>query len=138
VILSSYVIEHHIGSATFSENMAHRVRWSRSTRRSRPAGYIGQLFTMPLPLALMVCAFSPTWWPVLPVALAVRAVAAYMVSVRVLRARLNWALLPIEDLIGFFFWMAGFFGNTISWRGRRYRLFADGRFELITRPATNL
>jgi ceramide glucosyltransferase len=137
VILSSYVIEHHIGSATFGENMAHRLRWARSTRRSRPAGYIGQLFTMPLPLALIVCAFSPGWWPVLPVALAVRAVAAYMVSARVLRAKLNWALLPIEDLIGFFFWIAGFFGNTISWRGRRYRLFADGRFELITRPAAN-
>lgn len=137
VILSSYVIEHHIGSATFRENMAHRLRWGRSTRRSRPVGYIGQVFTMPLPLALIVCAFSPTWWPVLPVAVAVRAVAAYMVSVSVLRARLNWALLPIEDVMGFLFWIAGFFGNTISWRGRRYRLSADGRFELITRPAAN-
>jgi ceramide glucosyltransferase len=132
VILSSYVIEHHIGNATFAENIAHRLRWARSTRRSRPAGYIGQLFTMPLMLAVIVCAFSPAWWPVLPVALVVRAVAAYMVSGRVLRARLNWGLLPIEDLIGFFFWIAGFFGNTISWRGRRYHLSADGRFELIT------
>ena len=132
VILSSYVIEHHIGSATFRENIAHRLRWGRSTRRSRPAGYIGQLFTMPLPLALIVCAFSPAWWPVLPIGLAARVVAAHMVSVRVLRARLNWALLPIEDLIGFLFWIAGFFGNTISWRGRRYRLSADGRFELIS------
>jgi ceramide glucosyltransferase len=137
VILSSYVIEHHIGSATFGENIAHRLRWARSTRRSRPAGYIGQLFTMPLPLALIVSAVSPAWWPVLPIAVVVRVVAAYMVSGRVLRARLNWALLPIEDLMGFFFWIAGFFGNTISWRGRRYRLSADGRFELISEPATN-
>jgi ceramide glucosyltransferase len=137
VILSSYVIEHHIGNATFAENIAHRLRWARSTRRSRPAGYIGQMFTMPLPLALIVCTFWPGWWPVLPVALVVRTVAAYMVSVRVLRARLNWPLLPIEDLIGFFFWLAGFFGNTISWRGRRYRLSADGRFELISEPAAN-
>ena len=137
VILSSCVIEHHIGSATFAENIAHRLRWARSTRRSRPAGYIGQLFTMPLPLALIVCGLSLEWWPVLPVAVAVRAVAAYMVSGRVLSARLNWALLPIEDLMGFFFWVAGFFGNTISWRGRRYRLSADGRFELISEPAAN-
>ena len=137
VILSSYVIEHHIGSATFGENIAHRLRWARSTRRSRPAGYIGQLFTMPLPLALIVSAVSPAWWPVLPIAVVVRVVAAYMVSGRVLRARLNWALLPIEDLMGFFFWIAGFFGNTISWRGRRYRLSADGRFALISEPATN-
>src|ERR1700756_849988 len=137
VILSSYVIEHHIGSATFGENIAHRLRWARSTRRSRPAGYIGQLFTMPLPLALIVSAASPAWWPVLPVAVAVRAIAAYMVARRVLRARLHWVLLPIEDLMGFFFWIAGFFGNTITWRGRRYRLSADGRFELISEPAAN-
>jgi ceramide glucosyltransferase len=132
VILSSYLIEHHIGSATFRENMAHRIRWARSTRRSRPAGYIGQIFTMPLPLALIVCALSPAWWPVLPVAVVARLVAAYTVAVRVLRAKLSWRLLPIEDCLGFVFWIAGFFGNTISWRGRRYRLFADGRFELIS------
>jgi ceramide glucosyltransferase len=131
VILSSYIIEHHIGSATFLQNIGHRIRWARSTRRSRPAGYVGQLFTMPFPIALIVCALSPEWWPVLPVALSLRAVAAYMVSARVLRAKLNWALLPIEDVIAFLFWIAGFFGNTISWRGRKYRLFSDGRFELI-------
>lgn len=129
VILSSYVIEHHIGSSTLSDNVAHRLRWARSTRRSRPAGYVGQLFTMPLPLAFLVIAAAPSWWPVLPLALAVRALAAYMVSSRVLHARINWLLLPIEDALGFCFWLAGFFGNTISWRGRRYRLFSDGRFE---------
>ena len=138
VILSSYVVEHHIGSSTLRQNIEHRGRWSRSTRRSRPAGYIGQMFTMPLPLAVMVCAVSPSWWPVLPVALLVRAAAAYTVSVRVLRARINWFLLPLEDLMGFFFWVAGFFGNTIFWRGHRYRLFSDGRFELIaTERQTN-
>jgi ceramide glucosyltransferase len=134
VILSSYVIEHHIGSATLQQNVEHRLRWARSTRRSRPSGYVGQLFTMPLPVALLVCAASPAWWPVLPVTVIVRAAAAYMVSARVLRARINWLLLPIEDLLGFCFWLAGFFGTAISWRGRRYRLFADGRFELIPAP----
>jgi ceramide glucosyltransferase len=134
VILSSYVVEHHIGSATLRQNVEHRLRWARSTRRSRPAGYVGQLFTMPLPLALLVWAALPAWWPVLPLTIIVRAVAAYTVSARVLRAKINWPLLPIEDLLGFCFWVAGFFGNTISWRGRRYRLFSDGRFELTPQP----
>lgn len=132
VILSSYVIEHHIGSASLRENVAHRLRWARSTRRSRPAGYVGQLFTMPIPLALIVFALSPAWWPVLPLAAVLRMAAAYTVSAKVLRAKLNLLLLPIEDVLSFLFWIAGFFGNTISWRGRRYRLFSDGRFELVT------
>jgi len=131
VMLSSYVIEHHIGSADFRHNAAHRLRWVRSTRRSRPLGYLGQLFTMPIPLAVLVCAVNIAWWPVLPITLAIRAIAAWVVSARVLRTRINWLLLPIEDLSGFCFWLAGFFGNTIVWRGRRYRLHADGRFDLV-------
>ncbi|HEV8414985.1 MAG TPA: bacteriohopanetetrol glucosamine biosynthesis glycosyltransferase HpnI [Bryobacteraceae bacterium] len=133
VSLSSYVIEHHIGSSSdFRHNAAHRIRWTRSTRRSRPAGYLGQLFTMPLPLALLVIAWNPLWWPVLPVTLAIRGIAAWTVAELVLRARLNWLLLPFEDIAGFCFWIAGFFGNTIVWRGRRYRLESDGRFTLIS------
>ncbi len=136
VILSSYVIEHHIGSTGWRENTAHRLRWTRSTRRSRRFGYIGQVFTMPVPLALVVCLAHPAWWPLLPLTLALRGLAAYVVSARVLQAKLNWLLLPIEDLAGFGFWIAGFFGNTITWRGRRYRLQADGQFELMTSPGS--
>jgi ceramide glucosyltransferase len=131
VILSSYVIEHHIGSADLHHNVAHRLRWARSTRRSRPWGYLGQLFTMPLPLALLVCVTDAGLWPLIPVTLAVRMLAARFVSAKVLHARLNWWLLPVEDVAGFCFWIAGFFGNTITWRGRRYRLHADGRFERV-------
>ena len=132
VSLSSYVIEHHIGSTDFGHSAAHRLRWTRSTRRSRPAGYLGQLFTMPVPLALLLTAWNPALWPVLLVTLAIRGAAAWAVSELVLRARINWLLLPLEDIAGFCFWIAGFFGNTILWRGRRYRLESDGRFRLIS------
>jgi ceramide glucosyltransferase len=131
VALSSYVIEHHIGSQGFRHNAAHRLRWSRSTRRSRPAGYLGQLFTLPLPVALAVWAMNAAWWPVVPATLAIRAAAAWVVSRQVLRARIEWLLLPLEDIAALVFWVAGFFGNTITWRGRKYRLASDGRFELM-------
>jgi len=133
VILSSHVIEHHIGSTDLRHNAAHRLRWARSTRRSRPLGYIGQLFTMPIPLAAFLFLAAPEWWPAAAVALLVRAMAAYVVSERVLKARVQWLLLPLEDLAGFGFWLAGFFGNTITWRGQHYRLFADGTFRALSK-----
>lgn len=131
VILSSYVIEHHIGAADFRHSAAHRLRWSRSTRRSRSAGYTGQLFTMPFALAVLLTLWNPALWPVLVVVFAIRALAARVVSWGVLQAKLNWFLLPLEDLAVFCFWLAGFFGNTIVWRGRRFRLERDGRFTRI-------
>jgi ceramide glucosyltransferase len=131
VILSSCVIEHRIGSESFRKNLTHRLRWMRSTRRSRPAGYIGQVFTNPIPLAILLWAVSPTWWPVLPITFLIRLAAAWATSQWVLHSSLNIAMLIGQDLLSFAFWLAGFFGNTISWRGRRYLLLSDGRFELI-------
>jgi ceramide glucosyltransferase len=128
VILSSHVIEHHIAGAGLRSNAAHRLRWLRSTRRSRPAGYVGQLFTMPMPFVILLSVIAPEWWPVAVAAWVMRSIAAYVVSNRVLRTKIDWLLLPVEDLTAFGFWIAGFFGNTIVWRGRRYRIEADGRF----------
>lgn len=137
VILSSCVVEHRIGSQGFRANAAHRLRWARSTRRSRPAGYLGQLFTNPLPLVLLLLAISPGWWPLAAAAAVLRALAAWAVAGWVLHDPLTarrWWLVPVQDILGFVFWLAGFFGNTIVWRGRRYHLHADGRFEPVSRP----
>lgn len=134
VILSSAVIEHHIGGHGFAENLKHRLRWCRSTRRSRPAGYVGELFTMPVPLALALVTWAPSWWPLAAAALALRAMSAWACAGWVLRDPLtarSWWLLPTQDVLAFALWIAGFFGNTILWRGRRYRLNKDGTFEHI-------
>ena len=133
VILSSYVIEHRIGAQRLAANLRHRLRWNRSTRRSRPWGYIGQVFTNPLPLALLLWAAAPSWWPVAALTALLRAAAGWAVAGAVLRDPLTrrlWWLVPVADLAGFLAWAAGFFGNTIVWRGRSYYLRPDGRFEL--------
>ena len=134
VALSSYVIEHRIGAESLKANTLHRIRWNRSTRRSRPAGYIGQLFTNPLPIAFALVLWSPWTWPALIVTLLVRAAAGYATAKSILNdplSRRRWFLIPMQDLVSFVFWVAGFFGNSIVWRGIRYRLLADGRFERV-------
>jgi ceramide glucosyltransferase len=138
VILSSYVIEHRIGEQDFMANLRHRLRWCRSTRRSRPLGYMGQVFTNPLPLVLCLWAARPEWWPVVLIALVLRAVAGWATVEYVLgdrTTRHRWWLIPLQDLLQFLVWVLGFFGNTILWRGRKYYLLADGRFERRRQPS---
>jgi len=133
VILSSYVIEHRIGSQEFTANLRHRLRWNRSTRRSRPWGYIGQVFTNPLPLALLLVAVQPGWARMLAVTLLFRAASVLAVAAWVLRDPLTrrlWWIVPAQDIASFLMWLGGFFGNRITWRGRKYYLEPDGTFEL--------
>ena len=114
VILSSYVIEHRIGAQRFRANLKHRLRWNRSTRRSRPWGYLGQVFTNPLPLALLLCAAAPAWWPrgrrprrSLRAAAAAWATAG--TGARATRStRRLWWLVPLQDIAGFLMWIGRF------------------------------
>jgi ceramide glucosyltransferase len=134
VILSSYAIEHRIGSQPLGANLRHRLRWNRSTRRSRPWGYLGQIFTNPLPLALLLMAVQPSFWPVAAVTVVFRTAAAWATAGRVLRDPLTrrlWWLVPVADVASFLLWLAAFFGNTIVWRGRKYLLLKDGRFRRV-------
>jgi ceramide glucosyltransferase len=85
---------------------------------------------MPLPIALLLTAVRPDFWPALVCAVAFRYSAAWIMSALVLRGRLAWRLIPFADLMTFAFWIAGFFGNSIRWRGRIYTLLRDGRFVL--------
>ena len=130
VRLSPYLVEHRIGSEPALKNFAHRLRWARSSRRSRPAGYVGQFFTHPLPVGLLVTLLWPALWPLLGITLVLRAASAWTVSKRILGVSVPWLLLPWQDMLGFAFWIAGFFGNSIQWRGRRYLLHRDGTMEL--------
>jgi ceramide glucosyltransferase len=132
VILSSYVIQHCIGGQSFGVNFRHRLRWARSTRRSRPWGYVGQVFTNPLPLALLLLVLEPKWWPLAAVALAFRALVAWVVAAQVLEDQLTaraWYLVPVQDMASLITWAWGFFGNTVEWRGKRHTVLPNGMFD---------
>lgn len=133
VVLSRSVIEHHIGNDGFLQNWKHRLRWARSTRRSRRAGYIGELFTKPFAISLILWAIEPDAWGMVLVALMFRIAVAFWTAVEILNDPLiakYWWLLPVEDVSSFVTWALGFFGKTILWRGRKLVLARDGSFEM--------
>jgi len=133
VLLSSFVIEHRIGSQRMKSNLGHRLRWARSTRRSRPAGYWGQIFTYPLPWALLLWACYAEAWPAVLLTLVLRSGAAAATAYYVVRDplfRKRWWLLPFQDVLGFLVWIGGFLGDTIVWRDRKCTVLRDGRLHV--------
>lgn len=106
----------------------HQLRWSRSTRDSRRAGYIGLGVTYVLPWALLtVVASGCALWSfsLLSLALLVRVAVALQVGVGLLRDRQvlrDLALLPLRDCFGLWFWLWSYASDVVVWRGERFRL----------------
>jgi ceramide glucosyltransferase len=140
VILSRSVIEHYIGDDSMLKNWSHRLRWARGTRRSRPAGYVGELFTKPTVPAVALWLLAPAWWPLALLALIMRLAVVWTATVVVLKdtasdlQRRSW-LLPLEDVSTFLTWILGFFGNTLMWRGHLLTIERDGTVRIAS-PVT--
>lgn len=137
VRLSRHVVEHRIGSQAFGPNIGHRLRWRRSTRRSRPIGYWGEVFVNPLPWAVLLAVVAkgaPWAWWLLGLCIALRLSAAFAVGRSLLGDRTlasRFWLLPAQDLLSLLTWCGGFFGRTVRWRGDSFRLTRDGRLRLL-------
>ncbi len=132
VHLSRTVVASVLGATSFRDQWEREVRWARSTRVSRPLEYPALLLTHTLPLAatyVPLAGAGPTALAVLVASLALRLVVAWRVTalaggVETLRW-LPW--LPVRDLLSTAVWLVGAVGIGVTWRGRRYRVRADGR-----------
>jgi ceramide glucosyltransferase len=136
VTLLTQPVNHHATALGFTSSFKHRLRWNRSSRFSRPAGYIGQGFTYGLPWALLFFLAAQCWWSgaLLLAVAAARFLLAYELGVRLLDDRgalRRFWLIPMQDLLSFATWVGGFVGREIIWRNERYRLLEGGKFEPV-------
>ena len=128
VVLAGEVVETSVPAYSFSEFWQHQLRWARTMRVSRPAGYVGTVLTFGLPWAifLLLLAAQSWWaWGLLIAVLFLRIAVAMIVGQRVLDDRQvasHIGLLPLRDLLGLAVWIWSFAGNEVSWRGKRFRL----------------
>lgn len=132
VALSAHVVNHHATALGFVSSFKHRLRWNRSSRFSRPVGYLGQGFTYALPWAIVLFAAAPLVWGAALLAAVILArlwLAFELVALLDDRAAVrDFWLIPLQDAISFATWVGAFFGREIVWRNERYRLLAGGRF----------
>ena len=128
VELAPEVVATSIPAYSFAGFVDHQLRWCRSTRDSRRAGYFGLLFTYVLPWSLATVVASGFSLPSLclfSVALLVRMLVALNVGVGFLRdgqVLRDVALVPVRDVFGLFFWGWSYASDVVVWRGERFRL----------------
>ena len=128
VALADTVVDTHLPSYGFAEMIAHQLRWARTIRDTRRGGYLGLIFTFALPWALLACALAKAspWSVILLAVIAVlRMGEAWLLCDSVLDDRRSlrdlW-LVPLRDLLGLYIWLISFAGNTVLWRGERFRI----------------
>jgi ceramide glucosyltransferase len=138
VELATTVPDHLVFNDSFQDSLVHRLRWERSSRRSRPAGYVGQIFMHTLPLATIAYALaradSRLALNILLLAFTIRYLLGGLTASLALEdgsfARHAW-LLPLQDLVSFLIWLAAFFGKTVEWRGARFTVLPGGKLERV-------
>jgi ceramide glucosyltransferase len=127
-VLASTVVETRLSDESWGQVWRHQLRWSRTIRVSRTAGYVGYVITNASVWAILAALSG--WWPLALGCLAIRILAGRVTSTLVLgdgeSARL-WFLMPFRDLWGFAVWAAGLAGSTVEWRGKKLRLDREGR-----------
>jgi ceramide glucosyltransferase len=126
VAMADTIVETNLGAGTWNDVWKHQVRWSRTIRISRPAGYLGYLVTQATIWCLAAALFG---YPGIALAGLTVRLAAAAAAMRVLKLKTLPKLLavPARDFFGFAVWCAGLFGDTVEWRGTRFRLLPDGR-----------
>ena len=142
VVLSDYVVDDLLGAESFRAMKARRLRWARTTRSCRPAGYAGSIVTHGLPFALLfllVSRFAPVGWAALAFVLALRFLTTAWIAARYTKdgaALRCLPLLPVSDLFSFGLFVASFCGNGLLWRGEHFRLLPGGRIVRLDRGET--
>ena len=137
IALSHYIVEHALGHSSLLDSINRQIRWARCIRVSRPWGYKGLVFTFGTISSLLLLVTSSASifsWLVLAITLLMRLIMAWVIGVKVLNdpvtKKFFW-LIPFADIVRFIIWCCGFFGNTIEWRGTKFKLVKDGKLEMI-------
>src|SRR5262249_14154786 len=127
VVISHVIVGHVCFESDFAALLAKQVRFARTIRSIDPIGYVGSIVVHPLPLALIAGLMGTNQTVLLLAAvLACRAVLCMSIKRALGLASQPYWLVPLQDLISFIAYLAGFFEMDVSWRGHKYRVLPDG------------
>src|SRR5262249_32270450 len=136
VQLADCIVEHYLSDSSVPAFFEHQLRWARTIRSSRPAGYAGLILTYPIPWSLLslVVSGGATWaWFLLSTALVLRFAVLWAYERVVFRdkqGKRHWQLLPLRDCIAVLIWAACYMGRQVVWRGKKFDV-ATGKMRAL-------
>jgi ceramide glucosyltransferase len=123
------VVSHQAIEPSAYELVEHELRWGRTVRQIRPAGYAGSFITYPLPLALIaapLAGFSHLAVTLILAALGMRIACKLVMDLVTGVSAGQWWMIPVRDCLSFGIFVTSFTVNTVGWQGRRFRVGRDG------------
>lgn len=126
VELCDEVVETSVPAYRFRDFVDHQLRWMRTVRDSRPAGYFGSVVSNLLAwsvLNLVACGASLPSIALFSLALLFRVSLAMGVGVGILGdqqvIRDMWLIVP-RDLLTLVLWAWSYASDTVKWRGEEF------------------
>ena len=133
VVVAPGLVAHGCDERSAGPLVQHELRWARTIRSIDPSGFFGSVVLHPLPFALagaLLRGFDAWSACVLAAALLCRLGLQWSVdrahSRKAGDSARRWALGPVRDMLSFAVFCASFLNHAVVWRGRRYRVRADG------------
>ncbi|HEV2272429.1 MAG TPA: bacteriohopanetetrol glucosamine biosynthesis glycosyltransferase HpnI, partial [Steroidobacteraceae bacterium] len=123
-VLSDVVVDTSVDERTFRHLAQHGLRWLRTIRVVRPAGYASSVVTFSLPVAVIGCALAGGT-PVTVALLAATAVLRLLLHSSAQSSARSWSqfwAIPLADILGFALWCTAFVTREVQWRQGRYRV----------------
>ena len=137
IALDRCFVESMVKAEDLPTVFSRQLRWARTMRISRPGGYLASGITFPFPAAVLAAFLASG-----PSSALTAICLLYVVRLTVntyfsrtlvqdnLLPRWLW-LIPLRDMLSFFSWALSFLGNSVEWRGNRFRLKPGGKLEEI-------
>lgn len=135
--LSTITVDCWDPTANWAKVWSHQLRWTRTIRVCQPGPFFASILSNGSIasfawLALALRFHAPFTLPVL--LLIGRAAIASLLYQRMRQGLPGW--LPpwrvwIKDLLGAVLWAAAFLGNTVEWRGTRFKVHSDGTLQIL-------
>ena len=127
-LVSKTVVSTNLQAPSWKAVWNHQLRWARTIRVSRGAGYAGLPVTCASFWALLAALHGD--FGLAGMLFALRFAVAFAAGWYLLRSRVvlrYFWLIPLRDLFGLAVWASGISGNRVEWRGNRLELDAEGR-----------